>query len=316
MTKIADVIVPEVFAPYVTLETVRQNALFQSGIVEAVPGLSFAGKGGNTVNMPFWQDLTGDDEVLSDTSPLTPDKITADQDVAVCHYRGRAWTMNDLAKALSGDDPMRAIGDLVVDYWAGRMQTLLIAALNGVFSAASMSGLLHDISGLAGDLAVISANTTIDAAQKLGDVKAKLTAIVMHSAVEARLAKDDLIDYVQPSDGSDRVAYYLGKQVLVDDDLPAAAGVYTSYLFGPGAFGYAEGNLDADVAVETDRDSLQGDDYLINRRSFVLHPRGVKWIGAAAGVSPTNAELATDTNWERVYDVKQLRVVAFKHKIA
>ncbi len=68
------------------------------------------------------------------------------------------------------------------------------------------------------------------------------------------------------------------------------------------------------VGVETDRDSLSGSDILINRRHFVLHPRGIKWAGAM-GVAPNNAGLSSDTNWERVYDPKQIRIVAFKHKV-
>ncbi|MFI7965156.1 methyltransferase, partial [Acinetobacter baumannii] len=52
----------------------------------------------------------------------------------------------------------------------------------------------------------------------------------------------------------------------------------------------------------------------INRRHFVLHPRGIKWAGDT-GIAPNNAGLATAGNWERVYDPKQIRIVAFKHKI-
>jgi hypothetical protein len=48
----------------------------------------------------------------------------------------------------------------------------------------------------------------------------------------------------------------------------------------------------------------------------VLHPRGVRWVGAPAGVSPTNTEFETGTNWSRVYDPKQIRIVQFVHKIA
>ena len=57
-------------------------------------------------------------------------------------------------------------------------------------------------------------------------------------------------------------------------------------------------------------------DLLINRRVFILHPRGVKWTETSvSGAFPTNAELATSTNWQRVYENKAIRIVAFKHKI-
>lgn len=314
-TKIADVIVPEVFNPYVIERTTALSALYTSGIIAPVDGLNILGtRGGTAIAMPFWNSLSGAEEVLSDTTPLGVDKITASQDVAVLHARGKAWGVNDLAKALAGDDPMAAIGDQLAAYWAERWQVQLIATLAGVFAAASMSGNVSDISAGTGDAAVISADTTVDAIYKLGDAAGSLAAFAMHSAVVAKLVKDDLIDFLPDSQGNINVPTYLGKRIIVDDGMPVASGVYTSYLFGPGAIGYGEGN--APVPTETDRDSLQGEDILINRRHYVLHPRGVKWVGDAAGVSPTNVELAVGTNWERVYNNKNIRVVQFKHRVA
>lgn len=315
VTLSTDVIVPSVFAKYVTEKTATKSALFQSGIIAPVPTLNLLGsEGGQQINMPFWQDLTGADEVLSQSGALTPAKITASKDIAVLHARGKAWAVNDLAKALSGDDPMGAIADLVSDYWARRMQDLVLSTLKGVFAASSMSAAVSDISAGAGAAAVISADAVMDAIQLLGDAKDKLTAIAMHSATETKLAKLDLIDYLQDSEGNPTIPTYLGKRVIVDDSLPVSSGVYTTYIFGAGAFGYGEGN--APVPVETDRDSLSGVDYLINRRHFVLHPRGVKWTGTAAGIAPTNTECEDSAAWTRVYEQKNVRLVKFVHKLA
>ena len=319
-TRIADVIVPEVFNPYVIQRTMELSAIFQSGIAQRTQEFDrLASQAAKTVNMPFWGDLTGEDEVLSDNGALTPGKIQASQDEAVILRRGRAWGANDLAANLAGDDPMRAIADLVAAYWARRYQAALISTLQGVFASPSMAELVHDISGQTGDAAVISAKTTVDAAQKLGDAKSQLTAIVMHSATEAALAKQDLIEYVKPSTGSIEVPTFLGKRVIFDDGVPfdSATGTYTTYLFGPGAIAYGEGNPVGFVPTETDRDTLAGEDYLINRRTFILHPRGVRFTSAqVAGVSPTNNELATAANWNRVYEPKAIRIVKFVHKIA
>jgi hypothetical protein len=38
-------------------------------------------------------------------------------------------------------------------------------------------------------------------------------------------------------------------------------------------------------------------------------------VGVPAGVSPSNAELATGLNWTRVYENKAIRIVAFIHKL-
>ena len=137
----------------------------------------------------------------------------------------------------------------------------------------------------------------------------------MHSATETYLAKQNLIVYEKPSEGSDRVAYYMGKRVIVDDGLPVSTGTYTSYIFGAGVVGYAEATV-GDADLETDRDILAGEDVMAMRRRFILHPVGCKWKGSAAGAFPTRAELATGTNWERVFDVKAIPMIAFKHKLA
>jgi hypothetical protein len=316
--KIADVIVPEVFDPYVVRRTAELSALVQSGIMAT--GAEFdrlASQAARTVNMPFWGDLSGADEVLSDAGALTPDKIGTGQDIAVILRRGRAWGANDLAANLAGDDPMRVIGDLVAAYWARRLQATVISSLTGVFAAASMAGNVLDISGLVAPDCVISAAAMIDAAQLLGDAKEALTGIVMHSATEAKLQKLDLIDTVQPSSGGQPIRTYMGKRVIVDDGCPAAAGVYTTYLFGPGALAFGNGTPVGFVATETSRDSLAGEDYLINRKTWIVHPRGVAFQSAAvAGSSPTNAELQNGANWARVWENKAIRLVKFVHKLA
>lgn len=314
-TKIADVIVPSVFNPYSVQRTTELSRLYESGIIQTVPELNVLGmKGGTTIAMPFWKDLTGVEEILSDSVPLGVDKITTAQDVAVLHARGKAWGVNDLAKALSGSDPMAEIGDMVGDYWARRWQAMIISILKGIFAAASMSGNIHDISAVAGDGAVLSGDAMVDAMYKLGDHSSRLTAVAMHSAVVALFVKQGLIDMRNDADGNPTLPFYMGKTVIEDDTMPVSGGVYTSYLFGQGAFGYGEGN--APVPTETDRDSLQGEDILINRRHFVMHPRGVAWIGTPSGVSPTNAELEVGTNWNRRYDLKNIRIVQVKHRIA
>lgn len=309
-TKIADVIVPEVFNPYVVERTTELSALYQSGIISTNPELNaLASSGGKLINMPFWNDLDGDDEVLSDSQALTPAKIDAEQDVAVLLMRGKAWSANDLAKALSGNDPMGGIANLVAQYWNRRIQAALISMLDGVFASASMAGNVDSSND------EITASRTIDALQLLGDAKDKLTAFAMHSAVQAKLAKDDLIDFAMDSEGRPSIPTYLGKRIIVDDGCPTDGTDYTTYIFGQGAIGYGEGN--APVPTETDRDTLAGDDILVNRKHFILHPRGVAFQNAVvAGSSPTNTELENANNWNRVYQNKNIRIVKFEHRLA
>lgn len=314
-TKIADIIVPEVFNPYIIERTPELSALFSSGIISNDAQLNaLAEKGGIMIQMPFFTDLTGDDEVLSDTVALSPGKIQTSKDVARLQLRGRAWGVNDLAQALSGDDPMKAIGDLVSAYWARRFQAMLVSTLAGVFASATMSANVHDISALTGGAENFSGETFIDASHKLGDAENKLTAVMVHSLVYADMKKKDLIDFIPDSEGKNTIPVYLGKRVIVDDGCPVDGGDYTTYIFGEGAIGFGQGS--APVPTETDRDALLGEEYLINRNHFILHPRGVKWNEVTvADEAPTNEELALQANWTRVYDPKNIRIVKFVHKI-
>jgi len=320
-TQIADVIVPEVFNPYIIKRTAEKSGFYRSGIIERDESLDeLARSGGRLINLPFWKDLTGDSEVLSDSAALTPAKLTAGQDVAALLMRGKAWSANDLARALSGDDPMRRVGDLVADYWARQWQAILIQSLQGVFAdnvANDGEDLVNDIAiedgNNAADDNLIGAEAVIDSWALLGDAMMDITGLAMHSTVYTRLQKQGLITFEPEFEQDVGFGVYLDKTVIVNDNLPKVAGgtsgyKYTTYLFGRGAVALGEGN--APVPTETDRDSLAGDDVLINRRHFILHPRGIKFTDSSvSGSSPSNSELADAANWDRVYEPKNIRLV-------
>jgi hypothetical protein len=313
-TRLSDIIEPSVFAPYVIERTTELSLLIQSGIITQNEKLNaLVAQGGRTINMPFWGRLQGDSEVLSDTTPLTVGKISAQQDIAVMHFRGKPWGANELASAVAGDSAMDAIGTQVAEYWLEEEQKILVATLTGAFAAASMAGHVKNISTETNN--TITANSVLDAKQLLGDAANQLAAMFMHSAVYTELQKQNLIVYIPNARGEVVIPTYLTYRVLVDDSLPVADGVFDTYLMANGAIGRGDGIPVDFTPVETDRDSLQGDDILINRRAFVLHPMGVKWVGNSAGVSPSNAELRVGTNWQLVYNPKNVGLVLLRHKI-
>lgn len=312
-------IVPEVWQSYVVQRTMELSELVQSGIVQHSEEFDrLASAPSRTVHMPFWNDLTGEDEVMKVEGDLVPDKIAADKDEAVILRRAKAWGTHDLAAALAGSDPAKAIADLVAAFWARRMQAALLATLDGVFAAATMSGNVHDITAQYGMDGVFTGETFIDAVQKLGDAKSQLVGIMMHSATEAHLAKQNLIQVMQPADGSPAVSTYMGKRVIVDDGCPAlTGGKYVTYIFGLGAVAYGNGAPVGQVPVETERKALASEEYLVNRKTWILHPRGVAFQSASVtGISPTNVELAKATNWKRVWQPKAIRMVRFVHLLA
>lgn len=89
---------------------------------------------------------------------------------------------------------------------------------------------------------------------------------------------------------------------------------YPIYLFGAGAIAYNE-RQDA-ISLETDRDIILGQDILTSRRVFTMHPRGIKWMGEAIGVTPSNTELATGTNWVLVEDAKNVLITKLVARVA
>lgn len=331
-TAVADVIIPTEFEKYAIERTAELSNFGQSGIVEMSPEFdALTQVGGREVKMPFWKDLTATRQLLSDSAPLTVNKIFADQDIARLHNDAQVWSVNHLAKVVSGDDPMQAIVDLVAAYWARTDEGLVISCLKGMFGAASMVGNLlaiHSESVAATTNATrLNGSTFVDACAKLGDAASRLTAVAMHSVTEAALKKLDLIDFLPDSEGKPSLAVFQGRRVIVDDTLPTRAGttdgtVYTTYLFGQGAFAKGVAPLDGTPlqggfgteGVELARSALDSDSLLINRRRYILHPRGVKFTSASvAGDSPTNLELENQANWVRVWENKNVRLVAITH---
>jgi hypothetical protein len=327
-TKVSDVIVPSAFASYAIEKTTELSEVIQAGIAEVDPEFDIlASGGGKTVDLPYWKEPTGDSEVLNDSVGMTVDKIAAGQDTAAIHNRGKLWGSNILAKLLSGDDPAERIAEFVGGFWARDLQHMLLAVLNGLFDNTNgilrtthRSNIYQDvIAGSITDAMRLTGDTFVDGLQKLGDAKWKLTALAIHSDVEALLMKRDLIDFLPDSEGKFQIKTFQGRRLIVDDSCPKVAGTnaaaYTSYLFGDGAFALGNGSLDAEDAVETDRDITNSDTLLANRKRFIFHPRGLRWIGNPAGASPSNGELSTGTNWSKVWLDKNIRLVALRHNV-
>lgn len=320
-TKIADVVVvADTMTGYMVQRSTENTALYRSGIVSNDPELDSVAEGtARTVRMPYWNDLSGESEGLSDTTALTPDKIGAEEDVAVKHYRGKAWAANELVKYFAGADPIRAVYDRIADFWARDMQNvILVPTLNGLFGTAGALLTSHqlDIGLDAGTVTAanqVGSDAIIDAAGLLGDRWDSIVAMATNSRGFRALQKQALIEFVSLADQNLRVPFFLGREIVVDDGIAAiGTGTYARdpvYLFGRGAFGLGNANIPAEEAFETDRDSLAGDDILITRRHFILHPRGIKFVGTYTGQTPSKADLAVPANWAKVYDDKNIRIV-------
>lgn len=319
-TTLQDIINPTaLFENYVVNRTSELSAIFQSGIITRDSKFDqLASEAAQVHNMPFFTDLNGDSEDIVEGTSLTEAKIGSKMDTSTTIRRAKMWGATDLSAQLAGTDPMSAIGDLVAGFWARDHQKELLNILDGVFAATSMADHVLDISGKTGKAAAFSGEAFIDAMQLMGDARNSLTAVVMHSATKSYLDKLNLIQTIRQSDA---VSFdtYMGRRVIIDDSCPAAGGSYTTYLFGEGAIAYGVGSPVGLVPVEVDRDKRKGSgvNYLISRKAFIMHPRGVAWKNKtrAHAESVSRTELKDAGNWERVYEPKQIRIVKFVHKL-
>ncbi len=259
VTQISDVIVPEIFTPYMMQQTEEKSRLIQSGVVarSAVLDEKLSG-GGLTFNMPSFKPLDRDDDdrVANDTpSGLqegagavvvgdgtgvldpAPSKIETAQEIAVRMNRNNSWSSMDLATALAGADPMEAIAGEVADYWVKRQQRIFIATMNGISkdNAAAPSGTdTHSAGDLNNDIAAVAfadgvtnftAEAFLDAAVTMGDSMEDLTAVMVHSIVYNRMQKNNLIDFIPDARGETDIPVFQGRAVIVDDAMPSGTGV-------------------------------------------------------------------------------------------
>ena len=345
---LADLIQHQEFTKYFNQQMLAKSTLVKSGIAVEDPviankvaqGSGFEGK---TLDMPSLESLDNacDSEVPVEATGATADKVSAVQDTAVVQFRRKKFGITDVAASMSGTDPMAHIVSQMTPYWDKQHQKMLLAELAGIFGAnarkarvstaqasdaeGSTYGYFNgndgdailDITGEAGNAALLDKNTIMLAAQLLGDHKADLTAIAMPSIVETILAGlDTNAGLYRASDAPDTLSKYNGRDIIVDDTVPydAENKVATIYLFGKGAIAWNQ--LPVPHPFEYDRDKDKGIDYIHSWVRQIIHMRGWKWNGTCAGLAPTNDELATASKWKRVYDKKRIPCVMLKCKLA
>lgn len=321
-TAVSDVIVPEIYTPYMQTLTEVKSRFVQSGALVRDSEIdALLSGGGKTFNLPSWQDLADTAaNVSTDTagSAITPLNIGSQKEVGVRLSRNQAWGSADLAAALAGDDPMRAVASRVAPYWTRQAQLAVIATLKGVFAdnAANDSGdYTVDNSGAYNPgVTDFSAEAFIDALHTMGDSEEDLGIVIMHSVVYAKAKKNNLIDFISDSINGQavRIPTFLGRRVLVDDGAPVATNDYTTYILGAGALRWGVGV--PKVPVEEYRLPLDADgggtDALISRVEWCIHPTGHAYIGTAPNGGPSNAATANNLgaagSWNRVFSERKM----------
>lgn len=327
MTDIADIIEPVPFANYMIDRLPVANKLFMSGIVyqDAMLKTRLEG-GGRKFEVPFWGDITqGESSIpVENTSTAAGSIGTYDLSV-VRQMRKKNIGYSQLSSIMAGEDPLSAIQNRLDTFWKKDMQAILVASINGVLNSATGSALLTDKANTAGaDVSAtnyIAPDYIIDAQSVLGDGMGEFKAMIMHSKVYADLRKDNLITDEPYADQKATIPFYQNLMVIVDDLVPSETRtttgddvtVYTTIILKEASFGFAETTSKIKpVAIDEDDDLGMGEQILLTKRMFALHPAGFDFAGTPAGLSPTNTELALGTNWVMKQDIKLSGFVALK----
>lgn len=326
VTRLADVIVPAEFTPYVTANTMEKTALVLSGVATRNAVIDQQLKAGSdSFSVPFWNDLGNDEANLASDDPdvhAVPKKINAGRQAVRKSFLHSSWSAMNLASELAGSDAIKRIQDRVTAYWERQLQRRLIASLKGILAdnvASNGGDLLLDISTETGNAAKFSAAAVIDATATLGDNMGVVSAIALHSDVYRAALKNDLIETVQDSTGRN-FQTFRGLAVIVDDGLSPEAGTYLSVLFGNGAVGY--GMAPPSVAAGTEVENIPsagmggGQQVLHSRVNVAVHPAGFAWKDDdLATESPGLADLALAKHWGRVVERKAVPLAFLKSKI-
>lgn len=318
---LSDVIVPEVFTSYINIDSPEQTLFGSSGVLSAGGAWdTYAATPGYMTTMPYWNDLDAavepnyGNDVYTDIAE--PQDVNAGEMVARIALLNEGWAAMRFVKELLKQDPMQRIASRINAFWDKQLQRRAIAVSLGVFNAnvANDAGdMVVDISsstpGTIVDANRFNVGAFVDTAFTLGDRYMDIKAMAVHSVIAARMIKNDELEEVRDSEGNLQMLSYKGKAIIIDDGMPSTGtGVdrkYICILWGEGAIGFGQDEValaDGEVERQPSRGNGQGVDTLWSRRKWLIHPYGHAFLNTVItgpGLSPTWADLADDTNWER-----------------
>jgi hypothetical protein len=324
-TFLPDLVTRPEFLSYIQEGIYEQCKFIQSGVLTRNSALD-AKAGGVKVQVPFFKPIDPTEERIESNNTwgtsgagyLTPQKITAAQQVMPILHRGFSYAVDDLSKLGSGADPMAAIRSQLAKAINKLRTRTLVAQMEGIFGTALSGNVVDKVgaaTGAATEANFLNAASVIQAKAKLGERADELTTIAMHPNVYFYLQQVGALTFSTSalSTGgsvtwggggvgltSTDVAYFMGLRVIVDSMLPFDANganpdKYTCYLLGAGSFG--EG-VQQELRIEADRNILSKQDVISLDYHYGMHLMGTSYGGAD---NPDNTTLQSAGSWTRAY---------------
>jgi hypothetical protein len=250
---------------------------------------------------------------ISASGAITATKLTQDEFIGVKLNRRNGpfeVSIDSMRKSHGGGGPeasQRFSRVLGVQTAKAMPQEMLARAL------AALEAKLDGTSALEEDdtAATITTNGLVDAIAKVGDAYGDLALFVMHSKPYFDLVKDQVTNAIYRANGvaiMEGVPATFGKPVLVTDaaalketdGVSTGVDAYSTLLLFPGA-----AVLDiSEPPIAALEGPLTGNEQLFYRwqaeYAYNVKLRGCQWDTTTGGINPTNAAVATATNWDTV----------------
>ena len=327
---------PQAFGACVKrIPNVAKNELAKSGAVgsneQARAALSDQ-TGSLYARIPYFGRINGSTSQNNDgTTDIASTNTTTYEQGFVVASRMDSWTERSFSKNITaGVDFMDNVAAQIAEYKLDVRQAMLLAILTGVYAMPTEGATVaatsakefvekhtFDISGEAGDNAMVGATTLNKAIQKAcGDNKNIFKLVIIHSEVATNLENMKLLKYMTytDADGIERelaLATWNGRTVLIDDNMPVEDGKYTTYILGQGAV--ILDDIGDSVPYEMSRDPKTngGQDTLYVRDRYICGVDGISFEKPSSiTASASNADLANGANWAIINDGTQ----AIPHK--
>jgi len=312
--------IPEVWLQWVYDKTTETNNFFKSGIIAQDPvlGSSLLGQG-LYVTIPHTRAI--DSSIASqpwdNKHDITTNSLTSGIDNDVKIYESQSFGNSDWDDMVTGARTLDQITAQFVDYWGSVDTQRLIQVLNATFLNADIATAKSFHVGAEKDFA---ATDFVKAMARMGDVaNNQVSKIAVNSGVYNFMVNQNLIDFVQPSEGATPIANYNGMAIVQDDKLPLAAdGTAAAYIFAPGAVDYSTAVGPNGISVTRDEMAQGGISAITHKRVVTTHIAGTG-ADMAVEANPLNWKADLEAGGKALYkpinDVRDIQVIKYGFKI-
>lgn len=316
---------PEVFGQMMTEVDYWRTPVIASEIVQTDQSImDLIGEKGNVATIPIYKPLSIYEDGMAalnndGETDNTPAEISGSKQTCMLIQRMKAFKAKDFTKELTGADPLTQIRNKIAGYYLQLWESELMNIAKAVLAIDDLSGHVLDLTSSTEDL--VTTDMIIDAEQAaLGDMAGGLGMIVMHSKIYAAYKKLDMVEFEKYVAGGTAIKQDIqlptigGKYVLVTDYNTVDSGVYSTYLFGEGAFRSCDKkNYEKQYYTDYDPETSAGVEKFYTKQGKVLHPNGLSLaVDNIAKESPTTAELGTSSNWTLKYNPKNVKMGVIK----